>query len=91
MVYNVSKVRILLGWDCGMLVMDCCVPHLFYTDMVSHSLLSVAKKPCLGFAELYMRVKIGEVLFRCDTAFCHSGCVIIVGRRAFCSCRSWEW
>jgi len=36
-----------------MLAIDCCVPHLFYTDMVSHSLLSVAKEPHLGFAELH--------------------------------------
>jgi hypothetical protein len=61
-----------------MLVMNCCVPCLFYTDMVSQSLLSVAKKPRLGFAELHVRVKTEEVLFRCDTTFCHSGCVVIV-------------
>ena len=62
-----QNVRIPLGCECGMLVIDCCVPHLFYTDMVSHSLLSVAKTPRLGFAELHVRVKIGEVLFRCAT------------------------
>jgi hypothetical protein len=45
-----------------MLVIDCFVPRLFYTDMVSHSLLAVARKPCLGFAELRVRVKVGEVL-----------------------------
>jgi len=60
-----------------MLVMNCFVPRLIYTDMVSHSLLSVVKKPHLGFAELHMRVKTEEVLFRCDTTFCHSGCVIL--------------
>ena len=46
-----------------MLVIDWFVPYLFYTDMLSHNLLSVAKKPCLGFAELHVSVKIGEVLF----------------------------
>ena len=63
-----------------MLVINCFVPHLFYTDMVSHSLLSVAKKCHLGFAKLHVRVKIGDVLFRCDTAVCYSGCVVIVGK-----------
>ena len=40
---------------------------VYHTDIVSHSLLSVAKKPHTEFAELHMRVKIGEVLVRCDT------------------------
>jgi hypothetical protein len=61
-----------------MLVFNCFMPHLFYTDMVSHSLLSVAKKCPLGFAELRVRVKIRDVLFRCDSTVCYSGCVVIV-------------
>jgi hypothetical protein len=63
-----------------MSVISCFVPHLFCTDMVSHSLLSVAEKCHLGFAELHVRVKIGDILFRCDTTVCYSGCVVIVGK-----------
>jgi len=57
-----------------MLAIDYCVPHLFCTDMVSHSLLSVAKEPRLGFAELHMRVKTGEVLFRCLSQWLFNYC-----------------